>query len=262
MRHMTIAALLVALAGPARAADAPAEAWKGTLGAGVILLTGNTNTTTFNGAAAAQREFSGWILGSKASGVYGRSRPVDRAQPAQTVALAASGQLRADRKFAEHFTVYALGGADTDHVASVEVRGYGEGGLGYAWLDRKWEGDRELFLRTDLGVRYVKEWRRQFYATDTAPVGDLPDLEQALPRAGAAFRYAFSKEVVLTEDAEVLASVSGGERYLAKSATKLVSRLFASTSFGLMYAVTYDSAPAPGKVRTDSALGATLEVAF
>lgn len=257
---LAAAALLVIAAGAP--AEPPPPEWKGTLGAGVILLTGNTNTLTFNGAAAAQREWSGWILAARATGVYGRTRPVDPAERAQTVALAGTAQLRGDRKFTEHFTAYLLAGADTDHVASVEVRGYGEGGLGYAWLRRKWEGDRELFLRTDAGLRHVSESRRQYFATPTAAVGDLPDLEQTLTRGGVALRASLSKDVVFSEDAEVLASVAGGERYLAKSTAKLVSRLLGAVSFGVTWLVAWDSAPAPGKVETDTSLGATIEVSF
>ena len=60
----------------------------------------------------------------------------------------------------------------------------------------------------------------------------------------------------------MLAAVSGGERYQARSLSKLSSRLYASVTAGLGYLVAYDSAPAPGKVDTDTALSATLEVAF
>lgn len=263
--HLTpwVALLAPALAvaaegGPAR----PATEWSGVVGAGVIVLTGNAETTTMNGAASAQREAGGWILAGKATGVYGRTRPADRSQPAQTVALGATGQLRADRKLGAQLTVFALGGAETDHVASLEYRAYGEGGAGWLWLDRKPEAGGELFLRTDLGLRYTYDERWQYYGNATAPEGDLPDVEMLAPRAGLAFRYGFSEQVKLVEEAEVLTNVSGDERWQARSLTKLTSRLIRAVSFGLSYQVTYDSAPAPGKVRTDTALGANVEVAF
>jgi hypothetical protein len=267
MRHsrfvMTLAVVLGLVPAVGLAADPPKPpTWAGTAGAGLILLTGNTSSVTANAAAGAQRDSSDWILAAKATGVYGRTRPVDRALPAQTVALAATGLLRADRRLGPHFTVFADAGLDTDHVASLEYRAYGDAGLGYVWLDVKREGGRELFLRTDLGGRYAYDARWQYFATASAPAGDLPDVELVAPRAGATFRFGFSKDVSLAEDAEVLANVSGNERWLAKSVTKLVSRLTRSVSFGASYSVTYDSAPAPGKVRTDTALGVSLEVAF
>ena len=139
---LVVALLAAALAGAQEPPRAKPE-WSGTAGLGAIVLTGNTSTTTLNALLSTQRETAGWILGAKASGVYGRTRPVDRSQPEQTVALAASGQLRGDRKLLPQLTVFALGGVDTDHVASVEARGYGEGGLGYIWLDRKQDGKEE-----------------------------------------------------------------------------------------------------------------------
>lgn len=260
-KHLWLALLCPALA----AAEAPAAAkpeWSGTAGLGAIVLTGNTNTTTLNALAGAQRETAGWILAAKVNGVYGRSRPVDRSQPDQTVALAAAGQLRGDLRFGPHFTWFLLGGAETDHVASVEYRAYGESGAGYIWLDWKQEGGSEAFLRTDLGLRYAHESRFQYYATATSPTGDLSDRDQLAPRAGVAFRYAFSRYVAFVEEAEVLASVAGGERYQVKSLSKLTSKLTSALTAGLAYQVAFDSAPAPGKVDTDTALTATLEVTF
>lgn len=260
-RILVVALLAPALAGAQEPPKVKPE-WSGTAGLGAIVLTGNTSTTTLNALLSTQRETAGWILGAKASGVYGRTRPVDRSLPDQTVALAASGQLRGDRKLLPQLTVFALGGVDTDHVASVEARGYGEGGLGYIWLDRKQDGKEAVFLRTDLGLRYTYESRWQYYATATAPAGDLPDREQLAPRAGLAARYAFSQYVALLEEAEVLAAVTGGERYQVRSLTKLTSKLTSAMTAGVGYLVAYDSAPAPGKVDTDTALTATLEVSF
>lgn len=260
-RHLWLVLLCPALAAGETPAQ-PKPEWSGTAGLGAIVLTGNTHTTTLNALASAQRETAGWILGAKASGVYGRARQVDPSLPDQTVALAASGQLRGDRRFGPHFTWFALGGADTDHVASVEYRAYGESGAGYLWLDRKQEGGSEALLRTDLGLRYTYESRWQYFGTATSPVGDLPDRDQLSPRAGLAFRYGFSRYVALVEEAEVLATVTGGERYLVRSLSKLTSKLTSAVAMGLAYQVAWDSAPAPGKVDTDTALTATLEATF
>ncbi|MFT3914753.1 MAG: DUF481 domain-containing protein [Anaeromyxobacteraceae bacterium] len=244
------------------AAPKPPEEWKGTAGAGLILLTGNTSTITSTAVLGAKRNWSDWALEFKAGGVYGRTRPVDKAQDPQTVALAANSQLRGDRKFGEHLSVYALTGLDTDHVASVEWRGYGEGGLGYVWLNTKWEGDREFFLRTDLGLRYAKESRWQYYGVLPATGPDIQDAELLGPRAGLSLRWQNTKNVILTEDAEFIPNVQGDARYLVKSVTKLATRLSTALTFGVAYTVAFDSKPAPGKVNTDTILGVTLETAF
>lgn len=264
MSKLSFSLAALALASSVSAQDpAPKpDAWKGSAGAGLILLTGNTNTITGTASLGAKRSWADWALEFKGGGVYGRTRPVDRDLKAETVALAATSQLRGDRKFGERLSVYALGGLDTDHVASVEYRGYGEGGLGYVWLDRKWEGDRELYLRNDLGLRYANESRWQYYGVADGTSADLEDVSLLGPRAGLAFRWQNTKNVLFTEDAEFIPNVQGDARYLVKSVSKLATRLSTSLTFGVAYTVTFDSDPAPGKVDTDTVLGVTLEASF
>jgi hypothetical protein len=255
LRAALVALVLTPLLAVAEEARPPE--WKGTVGAGVIVLAGNSDTTTITGAAAASRETLGWILSAKAAGAYGTNRP--QAAPHQVTALNGTGQLRLDRKLGPVWTVYALGGVDLDHVASLEDRVQGELGGSALWLDEK-EGDwQRLSLRTDLGLRYAKEARYVYYG---APVSPLPSVEMLSPRLGLAFRYGFSKEVFVTEDAEVLPAVTGESRVLVRSVSKLSSRLWQSVTVGVSYAVTYDSRPAPGKRDTDQALTAVLEVGF
>lgn len=257
-RLVLLAALLLPLTTPAEdAAPKPVE-WKGTVGAGLIVLTGNSDTTTFTGAAAASRETFGWILSAKATGAYGENHAADGGA-SQVTAYAASGQLRLDRKFGEVWTVYVLGGVEADHVASVEYRTIGELGVAAQWLDRKEADWQRLALRTDLGLRYGHEARHQYYGT---PQGPLPGVELLAPRFGLAFRYGFSKEVFFTEEAEVFPSLTGESRVQVKSVAKLSSRLTKAVTLGVGYTVAFDSRPAVGKERTDTALTALLEVGF
>lgn len=242
---------------PSPATPKPAE-WKGTVGAGLILLTGNSETTTATGSATASRETFGWILSAKAAGAYGQTRAASGG-PTQVTALAAAGQVRLDRKLGSRWTVFVIGGLEADHVASVEYRTLAELGAGALWLDVKEDGWHRLTLRTDLGLRYGYDARHQYYGT---PLGPLPGVELLAPRLGLAFRYGFSKDVFFTEEAEVLPSLTGGSRLQAKSVSKLSSRLAKAVTLGVGYTVVFDSAPAAGKEKTDTALTALLEVGF
>jgi hypothetical protein len=252
-------ALLLALPPLAAAAEAPRPAeWKGTVGAGLIVLTGNSDTITSTAAAAASRETFGWILSAKAAGAYGRTRP-PAGGPAETSALNGGFQLRLDRKLGAVWSVYGLGGLEFDHVASVEYRTLAELGAAAQWLDLK-EGDwQRLGLRTDLGVRYGYEARRAYYG---ATRGALPGVELVAPRLGLAFRYGFSKEVFFTEEAELIPTVSDSGRLLVRSVSKVSSRLTGAVTLGVGYTVAFDSRPAAGKEKTDTALTALLEVGF
>jgi len=258
----TEAAKPAEVAKPAEAAKpaappAPA-AWKGTVGAGLILLTGNSESTTFSGSAAASRETFGWILSAKAAGSYGRSRsPTDGTKG--TTADGGAFQLRLDRKLGRFWTVYVLGGLEFDHVASVEYRTLAEVGGSAEWFDVKEADWQRLVLRTDLGVRYGYEARYGYFGASSGP---QPGLRFVAPRLGLAFRFGFSREVFFTEEAELLPTISDSGRVLLKTVSKLSSRLTKALSLGVGYTLTHDSRPADDKRKTDTSLTALLEVGF
>ena len=259
---------------PARAATAPEVApaekkeeppkedpWKGSVGLGLISLSGNASTLTFNGLASAERKTRGWIYSLKAQGVYGRSRlQGTETEPERTevVALGANVDLRVDRRFTPAVSGYVLAGVLTDHVKSVEVRGTGEAGAGISWWDEKMPDGRSTSLRTDLAFRFFREARFQYYPARL----DLPDVNLGGPRVGVAFSYGLSKDTVFTEEAEVIPNVLGDARLLVNSVSKLTVGLSDSLAVSTSFVLQYDSAPPPGKVSTDTALAANVQVSF
>jgi hypothetical protein len=237
------------------------DPWKGTVGLGLIALSGNASTLTFSGLASAERKTTDWIYSVRANAVYGRSRPpeVEGAEAeSQVVALGAGVQARGDRRFTPVVSGYLLVGLETDHVKSVEARGTGETGIGIQWWDEAHPDGRVSSLRTDLAFRYSRETRFQYYPVSM----DLPDLDLGGPRVGVDLRYGLSKDVLFSEEAEVVPNVLGASRVLFTSRTKLTARLTQALAIGAAFHVQHDSAPAPGKVPTDTALSANLEVAF
>lgn len=245
-------------------ATAPVEPspWTGSLGIGFISFTGNANSLTFNATAAADRKTEDWIFAVRARGAYGQARPVNRDEPTQTVALAAALQARGDRRFTSLFSGFLLAGVETDHIKSVEVRGFGEAGVGLIWLDTK-EGElSKAFLRTDVGARYARENRYQYFPAAGDTVRALPGVTLIAPRFGASFRYGLTKDVTFLEEAEVLPNVSGDSRVLVNNLSKITARLIKSFSLGVSFTVSYDSAPAPARVPTDTALSVLVEYAI
>ena len=247
-------ALLICAQAPAAAAPAPPK-WTGSVGFSLVSITGNATAVTLNGTGLAEYKTPEWIYGLKASATYGVSKAPTPDATSQVLALAGSLQARVDRRLNEMISAYLLGGAEADHVKSVEFRGIGEAGVGIIWFSEK-EGDLEkLLFRTDLGFRYAHESRFQYYPTPMS----LPAVELYAPKLGVAFRYAFSKEVKFLETAEVLPSVSGDGRVMVNNLTKLTAHLIQALSASLGFTVNYDSVPAPGKVSTDTALSVGLE---
>ena len=229
----------------------------GTVTLGFIALTGNSETLTFSMASAFERKSPEWILAFKAAAAYGQGTPAG-GPSSEVTALNAAVGARADRRFDEQVSLYLTLGIDADHLKSIEARPMGELGVSYIWFDVK-EGDlQKTSFRTDLGIRGGREYRFQYYPTPL----NIPDVDLVAPRLGIAYRYAFTKEIIFTEEASGLINVVGDTsgRWLWNSTSKLSSRLFSKVSLGVGFVVNHDTHPAPGKVRTDTATTIGLEV--
>jgi hypothetical protein len=226
---------------------------------GLISLTGNSKSVTFNATGAAERKSDGWVLGLKAGAVYGQTRAPEGGAT-QTVAEGAGLQARMDRKFHERYSGYLLVAGDTDHVKSVEIRYTAEAGASITWVDTGGPSGWKTSLRTDLGFRWAQENRFAYYPVAPAVSGPLETVTLWAPRLGLSFKYLLNKDVQFTEDAEILPNVVGAGRVVVNSTAKLSSRLTESLSFGASFQVNHDSAPAAGKVATDTILGLNIEV--
>jgi hypothetical protein len=251
--------LLAVLLAQATPTAPPADTWSGTVALGLIALTGNSRTVTFSTNAALERKTTEWIWGVKASAAYGQNTPAGAAA-SQVSALAASFQARGDRRLSELLSLYLLAGVDTDHLKSIEWRPFGEVGLSVLWWDTK-EGDlQKSTFRTDLGFRYGREYRFDYYPVPPAPRLPATEVDIVAPRVGALYRYAFNKDVIFSEEVSGLFNLSGAARLLFTSTTKVSARLVGKVSLGVSYVVADDTEPPPGKVATDTALTVGLEI--
>jgi hypothetical protein len=245
---------------PTAAPVPPDVIWSGTAGLSLIALTGNSQTITFATNAAIERKSKEWIWGFKAAAAYGQNE-APGATSSTVTALNGTFQARGDRRFTDTTSVYLLVGVDTDHLASVEARPFGELGVALIWFDEK-QGDlAKTSLRTDLGFRYGREYRFDYYpAVPGFSQNPIPEVDIVAPRLGVAYRYAISKDVIFTEDVSAIGNVVNQARLLFTSTTKLASRLTEKVSLGVSFVVNDDTVPAPGKGPTDTALSVGLEV--
>jgi hypothetical protein len=256
-----------AVAAPAPApAPAPAAAgaatpgttpWTGTAGLSLIWLEGNANTLTFNATGSVSRHWTDWTLGVKGYATYGQAT-LPSATGSEVTALAAGGTLRGDRNVTNVVSLFLSGGASTDHVKSVEYVAFGDVGTGITWLEQKVDNYEHVYLRTDLSVHYEHEADFQYYPSDL----DLGHRDLLGPRIAGAFRYALRKDVIFTQDAEVIPNILGTSRVRVNALTKLASRLTGSLSMTASFLLNYDSVPPAGKVPTDVALTVGLEMAI
>lgn len=248
---------------PAAAPAAPSN-WSVVVGANSTWITGNVLSLTFAGQASAIRKTDRTIFAAKLFGGYGeRYVEATDTTPASTDVLLynVGGSAQFDVRFGEYVSAFVGAGLDTDHVKSVELRGYGDVGVGVLWLDRKEGSLQRLYLKTDLSLRVQPESRFQYYPT----LAQVDDAFLIGPRLAASFRYAFTSATFITEDVEVLPNVLGTARVLVNSATKLGVGLVGNVSVTAGFALRYDSSPAQVPVKRkplDTQLLLGIEASF
>jgi hypothetical protein len=238
------------------AAPAPAEkTFTGTVTLGGVVLTGNSQTTTFSFGSSLTQKTADWIFGFKASAAYGTSTDPNTSVKTTNAARGA-GALRVARKFSDLVALYVEGAVDTDHLSSIEWRPTGELGVSLQLVDRK-EGDfQTVGLHVDLGGRGGYEYRFQYYPDHV----NLPDQEIAAPKAGAALRYAFTHDTIFGDEVNALVNIPDGPRLLLTNVAKLSTRLSSILTFVVSYGIAEDSKPPPTKKQLDTTLTVALEM--
>jgi putative salt-induced outer membrane protein YdiY len=284
---------------PAEAAAPAPSPWSGGASLGFTWLAGNANSITFTAAGNIQRKSERWIFGAKAFGAYGQTTPNDAKLKPQTVALNGGALAQIDFRLIPMVSIIAAGGVDTDHVKSVELRGYGELGVGIMWVDTKVDDYQKLMLKTDVTFRVGSEGRYNYFPAAPACEGPLPgtkidvaqpegkDIDsngnytidlpscasaeggggsvlQIAPRAALAFRYALNKNIFFTDDFEIMPTVAGASagRLVLNNTAKLNVRVVANFGISASWGLKFDSKPATGNKELDNAVIGALDLSF
>jgi hypothetical protein len=247
-----------------KAAEPPKYHWDFFTNAGMTWTAGNTQSISFVASAGGKRIGEKTIWQYKLFGGYGQA--FSPAVPPNTVSVTnvllyyAGGTGQFDYRFTNLISMFLGAGLDTDHVASVELRGYGDLGVGVLWLDLKQEKYQKLLLKTDFNVRVQPESRFQYYPTPE----QIPDVLLVGPRAAVAFKYGLNAGTFFSEDLEVMPNVIGptAGRVVLNSTSKLAVGLAAHIAVALGLTFKYDSQPAMGKVALDTLLTAGVEATY
>lgn len=233
---------------PAAEAAAPTpSAWQYQLGVNAIAISGNANAVTGKVTANVDGTWTNWAVQLRSSAAYGQSS-LPNGTETQITALNGNLSLRGDRKIGEELSAYVLGGALADHVANIELQSFGELGLGLRWFEVV-EGDFvKARLRTDLGFRFTREARYQYFPG----AEDLPDVDLVAARLSGSFRYALNRTTVLTEELEILPDIPGFANLRMTSTTALAVQIDKGIAVQLSFKARYIQAPAGGAVPLDT----------
>lgn len=244
------------------APPAPPRPWTSNVTAGLTWVTGNVTSFAFVGNASTTRKVDRTILAAKAFAGYGEKLQDPAVGPNEVLLYNVGVTAQFDYRFTPLVSAFVGAGVDADHVKSVELRGYGDVGLGVLWLDSK-EGPadkqyQKALLKTDLNVRVQPEARFQYYPVPM----QVDDSLLVGPRLAAAFVYAVNATIHFHEDLEVLPNVLGEPRVLVNSLSKASVGLNTLLAFNASFALKFDSLPAAGKKPVDTILSLGLEANF
>jgi hypothetical protein len=241
------------------AAAPPKYHWDFFANAGLNWTSGNVQSISFAGSAGGKRIGEKTITQFKLFAGYGQKSNTPPL-PNEVLLYNAGGTGQFDYRLGTLFSLFVGAGLDTDHVKSVELRGYGDVGIGLLWFDVKQEKYQKLLLKTDFNVRVQPESRFQYYPTPL----QIDDALLVGPRAALAFKYSLNAGTFVSEDLEVIPNVLGATagRVLLNSDTKLAVGLAAHISLAADLLFKYDSQPAMGKLALDTLLTVGIEATF
>ncbi|MEQ6886142.1 DUF481 domain-containing protein [Salicola sp. Rm-C-2C1-2] len=234
-------ALALTLTAPALAQES--DNWSGSVEAGLVETSGNTEETTISGEADVTRDWNNWR-----QNVLLQSRYAEQSGERTAERYTASTQL--DYKFNPNNFVFVRGRYSNDDFSGYQFQASTSAGYGR----RFWgEGDSHFDLSTGLGYRYSK--------FDKPELGEGDEREGAIGRLAGDFRYQLSETAHLRQEAETEVRLDDGEA-MSRSVTSLKANVNSSLALKLSYTVEHDSNPPEDSERTDTITAVTLLYGF
>jgi putative salt-induced outer membrane protein YdiY len=242
MRHLAplLAAVLLAAARPASAADAPKKAWTESAEASLVTTNGNTHTSTLSLRDRFGRSFGpktsldldGGALRTKTDGAL----TAERFDASEKVA----------RKWSDRDYGFEKYRWDRDRFAGIRHRHEFSVGAGREF----WKTDKDL-LTAEGGPSYVieeriGERRRSFAAS----------------RLFASYGHDFSATVKFRQTAEWVASLKDKRDYRLATETGLTSALSTVFSVKTAFQWKHSGQPPPNAVKDDTTLSVALIASF
>lgn len=200
---------------------------------------GNTSTQSLGANLELGYKLDPWGLVFK--GAYVRAKADGKLTAETSEAL-----VRGFRKLAPPLDVYVQAGTYRNEFAGVDSRFTAEAGLAYRLLPGP-----EHALAVEAGLGYLSENR---------VIGDDPS--SLTGRAGASYKWAFSKTADLTDDAGFTLLFSDASDWRFRNKLAVTASLTGLLSVKLGWGVEYVNRPAPGFGKTDTITSAALVAKF
>lgn len=240
-RSLLTMGLTLSVAAPAMAQET--DEWSGSVEAGLVETSGNTEETTISGEADITRNWHDWR-----QNVLLQSRYAEQSGERTAERYTAGTQL--DYKFNPNDFVFIRGRYDNDDFSGYQFQASTAAGYGR----RLWsQGESYFDLSAGLGYRYSK------YETTDPEEGDAS--EDPIGRLAGDFRYQLSETAHFRQEAETEVSLDDGDA-ISRSVTSLQANLNSALALKLSYTVEHDSNPPTGTENTDTITAVTLLYGF
>lgn len=222
---------------PAASQAEPLPVVSGTVAAGALSSSGNTESRSVNVDAAVEVAYEIWRHKGRISGYQASEEGEDTAERYK-------GSLQSDYRFSERNYLFGNAGYETDKFGAFDRQASVSAGLGRRFVD---SGSVTLDLEGGLGRR-VSE-----------PDGTNDREREGIARFNGELNWNFSEHGRFTQSLEV---VSGSSNTATESVSSVRSRLVADLSWRLSHTVAHNSDVPAGTENTDTFTSVSLEYAF
>jgi putative salt-induced outer membrane protein len=226
--------------------DPSTNQWHGTTAVGLTIARGNTDTTLFSLTSHAERKWAHDDVNLGVEGLYGESKLLGSTKSTET-AESLHGFAQDNVNFTDRFYGYGRVDGLHDGIADIEYRVTLAPGAGYYFIKNK-----VTDLSAEVGPGYIFERL------------DSESQSFATLRIAEKFHYAISAHARLWESIEFLPQVDNFNNYIANSELGVEASLNKSDRLLLRTVLqdTYNSIPAPGRLKNDLKLIASLVFKF
>jgi putative salt-induced outer membrane protein YdiY len=226
-----------AQAAPAPVAGPVAPEWTGSVTAGVLMTTGNSETRQANVTADAElkREKDRTTLGFL--WVYGDNKNDPLTNDSTLVDRKTFGRAKYDYFFAEKTYGYGMATAEGDLLQDISLRWTAGAGAGHQYLDTEtWK------FGVEAGVSYIDTDYRSPTSTDT---------EDVAARIATNTAYKMNDTWSFLHTLEAYPSLEETDDFYGRSDARASAVLTKNMLLQLQWVVDYDNTPATGRERVD-----------
>lgn len=237
--RLLIAAIAVAASSAAAQAPAPTLKLSGTVDAGFVSATGNTDVTTMNFGDKLQLLYDGWTFSQFAAQVYGKTKGVESANQLRA-------GLRAEKEVYPRVGIFVAGQYERNAYAGFNRRI--DELFGVQW---KAVADSSDLLTFDGGGLFTQQ--------DNT---DGTRKSSPAARIAGAYKHTFKPNTFFAQNIEYVPDLENHGEYRFNSETAAVAPLSARISVKLGYLMQYNSSPPPKFGTTDRVFTSGLQVSF